>query len=72
MMRLKNCPSSWPIEADLDKYPEGADQYGAIVLRLTQLSEERKNVRSRVEKPRRVRDAVQPLSATTREVFGII
>ncbi|EFZ03337.1 hypothetical protein MAA_00411 [Metarhizium robertsii ARSEF 23] len=61
---IEELPSSWPIEADLDKYPEVADQYEAIVLRLTQLSEERRNVRLRVEKLRRFRDAVQPLSAT--------
>ncbi|EFY95414.1 kinetochore complex Sim4 subunit Fta4 [Metarhizium robertsii] len=55
-------PSSWPIESDFGKYPEKARQHETIVLRLTLLSEEQKEIRLRVEKLRRIRDAVQPLS----------
>lgn len=61
---IEELPASWPIDADLDKYPEAAEQYEAIVLRLTQLSEERKQIRLRVEQLRHMRDAVQPLAAT--------
>ncbi|KAH0596691.1 hypothetical protein MHUMG1_05810 [Metarhizium humberi] len=64
---IEELPSSWPIETDLDNYPEEADQYEAIVRRLTQLSEERKQIRLRVEQLRRIEAAVKPL-ATTDEV----
>ncbi|KAF5120850.1 Inner kinetochore subunit fta4 [Metarhizium anisopliae] len=61
---IEELPSSWPIESDLGRYQEKAKQYEGIVLRLRQLSEERKEMRLRMEKLRRIRDAVQPLSAT--------
>ncbi|EXU95273.1 kinetochore complex Sim4 subunit Fta4 [Metarhizium robertsii] len=61
---IEELPSSRPIESDLGRYQEKAKQYEGIVLRLTQLSEERKEIRLRVEKLRRIRDAVQRLSAT--------
>jgi hypothetical protein len=61
---IEELPPSWPVETDLDKYPEEAEQYEAVVLRLTQLSEERKQIRLRVEQLRRIRDAIQPLSMT--------
>ncbi|KHN95229.1 uncharacterized protein MAM_06940 [Metarhizium album ARSEF 1941] len=48
----------------LDKYPEHAEDYEAIVLRLTQLSEERKQIRLRVEQLRRIEAAVKPLATT--------
>jgi hypothetical protein len=59
---IEALPPSWPIESDLDKYAEEAEQYEAIVLRLTQLSEERKQIRQRVEQLRRIKGAILPLS----------
>lgn len=61
---IEELPSSWPIESDLGRYQEKAKQYEGIALRLRQLSEERKEIRLRVEKLRRIKNAVQPLSAT--------
>ncbi|OAA44167.1 hypothetical protein NOR_03895 [Metarhizium rileyi] len=61
---IEELPPSWPIETDLDNYPEEAELYEAIVLRLTQLSEERKQIRLRVEHLRRIKAAVQPLATT--------
>lgn len=61
---IEKLPSSWPIENDLANYPDEAGQYEAIVLRLTQLSEQRKQIRLRVEQLGRIKAAIQPLATT--------
>ncbi|KND95296.1 hypothetical protein TOPH_00025, partial [Tolypocladium ophioglossoides CBS 100239] len=54
-------PESWPSGRDVDSYPMEAKRYAETVARLTQLCEQRKDLRQRVEKLRRLNATVEPL-----------
>ncbi|KAG5950333.1 hypothetical protein E4U53_005247 [Claviceps sorghi] len=61
---IEALPTSWPIEKDIDNDPAAAEEYEAFVQRLTELTEQRRQLRLRVQQLRRIEAAVKPLAAT--------
>ncbi|GAO15610.1 hypothetical protein UVI_02050420 [Ustilaginoidea virens] len=61
---IESLPTSWPVEADVKSHPAEAQDYKAIVKRLMQLSERRRQLKLRVQQLRRIDTAIKPLSAT--------
>ncbi|POR34796.1 Uncharacterized protein TPAR_05022, partial [Tolypocladium paradoxum] len=64
-------PDSWPSDRDVDSYPMEAKRYAETVARLTQLSEQRKALRQRVDKLRRLKATVEPLRTTDGTGAGV-
>lgn len=61
---IEALPTSWPIEKDIESDPAAAEEYEALVQRLTELTEQRRQLRLRVQRLRRMEASVKPLSAT--------
>ncbi|PNY29427.1 Uncharacterized protein TCAP_00658 [Tolypocladium capitatum] len=64
-------PESWPSARDLDSYPMEAKRYAETVSRLAKLGEQRRDLRRRVEKLRRLKAAVEPLRAADGTRAGV-
>lgn len=61
---IEALPTSWPIEKDIENDRAAAEEYEAFVQRLTELTEQRRQLRLRVQQLRRIEASVRPLSAT--------
>ncbi|KAG6020955.1 hypothetical protein E4U41_002670 [Claviceps citrina] len=61
---IEALPTMWPIEKDIENDPAAAEEYEAFVQRLTELTEQRRQLRLRVQQLRRIEAAVKPLLAT--------
>ncbi|KAG5975401.1 hypothetical protein E4U55_007702 [Claviceps digitariae] len=61
---IEALPTSWPIKKDIDNDPPAAEEYEAFVQRLTELTEQRRQLRLRVQQLRRIETAVRPLAVT--------
>ncbi|KZZ87671.1 hypothetical protein AAL_08338 [Moelleriella libera RCEF 2490] len=61
---IETLPTSWPVESDVADHPSIAAQYEAIVQRLTDLTEQRGQMRHRVRHFRRIEASIRPLSNT--------
>ncbi|KAG6076910.1 hypothetical protein E4U30_007616 [Claviceps sp. LM220 group G6] len=61
---IEALPTAWPIEKDIDNDPAAAEEYESFVQRLTELTEQRRQLRLRVQQLRRIEASVKPLSAT--------
>ncbi|KAK2600195.1 hypothetical protein QQS21_005069 [Conoideocrella luteorostrata] len=61
---IEALPMSWPVESDVANNPDDAADYEDIVQNLSELTEERKQLRLRVQQLRRIDASVKPLSGT--------
>lgn len=58
---IEDLPSSWPNDKDVTSHPMEAKLYADAVSRLTALNDQRKAIRQRVERLRRVKSTIDPL-----------
>lgn len=58
---IESLPSIWPIDKDVTNKPMEAKFYADAISRLTALNDERKEVKRRVERLRRLKSVIDPL-----------
>ncbi|KAM4065882.1 kinetochore complex fta4 of sim4 subunit, or CENP-50 domain-containing protein [Hirsutella rhossiliensis] len=61
---IEALPPSWPLDREINDYPMEAKRYVEAASRLTRLNEERKTLRQRVERLRRLKGSVDPFRTT--------
>lgn len=61
---IEALPPSWPLDREVNDYPAEAKRYVDTVSQLARLSEERKALRQRVERLRRLKTSVDPFGTT--------
>ncbi|PHH92750.1 hypothetical protein CDD83_5374 [Cordyceps sp. RAO-2017] len=60
---IESLPSPWPSEKEANDYPMEAKRYVETVSRLAQLSDQRKELKLRVERLRRLKEIADPFAA---------
>ncbi|KAL7784880.1 kinetochore Sim4 complex subunit Fta4 [Trichoderma ceciliae] len=66
---IETLPAAWPLDRDMDAYPMEAGRYAETVRQLTDLSQQRKDLRQRAERLRSLQKTVE--SFQTIEGVGV-
>ncbi|PFH55278.1 hypothetical protein XA68_10200 [Ophiocordyceps unilateralis] len=59
---IETLPPAWPVDRQTSDYPLEAKRYADTVARLVQLRDQRRELRQRVERLRRLKETVDPLA----------
>lgn len=61
---IENLPSTWASEKDTTEYPLEAQRYNDAIQPLTTLNSQRKDIKLRVERLRRLKETIDPLKTS--------